>query len=100
MLGEGLFGHNLETGAMCWLLGSLEFNLRSGSERWSLNPRSGLLVQRHPDTTAANQSITVTRGYSGTKTREGPVAFSCLQVQLLTIPLYPPLKNELLAIFQ
>ena len=31
-------GSNLETGAR-------EFNLRSGSLRWSLNPRSGLSVQ-------------------------------------------------------
>ena len=40
-------GRSLETGARYWPVSLLEFNLRSGSLRWSLNPEG--LVSSTPE---------------------------------------------------
>ena len=51
MLGTGLVGgrggRSLETGARYWPVSLLEFNLRSGSLRWSPNPEG--LVSSTPE---------------------------------------------------
>ena len=55
---SSLLGGNLETGARYQTVCLLEFNLRSGSLRWSLNPRSGLsMSNREADKVTSQRNI-------------------------------------------